>query len=149
MIDSILDFHPNILYLGFNTWSESIWHVIKKAMGEKTDYAGEIIRQIEKYLLLSNSPIEWLDKYRLILKKYICDGKVYSERDLFIIIHLSYYEFLHGCMPDGKKQLVIYMDIHSNMIMEDVVFSWLDWMGFEIVLLEMIRNPYKRVSYAK
>ncbi|RKI43205.1 hypothetical protein D7V96_04260 [bacterium D16-59] len=145
-IDSILDFHPDILYLGLNMWSQSIWHVIKKAMEKEEDYIGEIIRQIEKYLLLSKGSTEWLDEYRIILKKYIRDGKVYSERDLFIIIHLSYYEFLHGCPPDGKKPLVIYMDIHSNMVMRDVVFSWLDWMGFEVVLLEMIRSPYKRLG---
>lgn len=146
LINSILDFHPNILYLGFNTWSISIWHIIKKVIKKKSDYVGEIIYQIEKYLLLSNSSTEWLDEYQPILKKYICDEKLYSERDLFIIIHLSHYELLHGCLPDSKEQLVIYMDIHSNMIMRDVVLSWLEWMGFEIVLLEMIRNPYKRLG---
>ena len=36
-IDSILDFHPNILYLGLNAWSMNIWYVIKKVIEKKED----------------------------------------------------------------------------------------------------------------
>ena len=42
--------------------------------------------------------------------------------------------------------MVIYMDIHSNMVMRDVVFKWLEYMGFEIILLEIIRASYKRLD---
>ncbi len=146
LLDSILDFHPNILYLGLNAWSMNIWYIIKKVIEKKEDYIGEIIRQIKAFLVLSNSPIEWLEKYGQILKGYIKDKETYTERDLFVIIHLANFELLHGYTLSNQKQVVIYMDIHSNMIMRDTTFSWLSWMGFEIVLLEMIREPYKRLG---
>lgn len=141
-INSVLDFHPQILYLGYRGWSMNIWHIVKNVVNiPRQKLPEEIINIIKKY----EGNLEWTEKYSRILEKYFQYKQVYSEKDIFIIIHLAYYELFHGDLPKNKE-LIIYMDIHSNMIMRDSIFSWLDKMGFSIILLEIIRLPYKRLG---
>lgn len=141
-INSILDFHPQILYLGYTGWSMNIWHIVKNVINiPRQKLSEEIINIIKKY----EGDLKWLKEYSQILDKYFQYKQTYSERDIFIIIHLAHYELLHGTLPKNKE-LIIYMDIHSNMIMRDSIFSWLDKMEFSIVLLEIIRLPYKRLG---
>ncbi len=155
LINSMFDFHPNILYLGYNLWSMNIWHIFKHATMVKKEIPEIIIKSIKECLtntkdnltepITSNHNLEWLEKYYKILKKCFKKGKVYTNKEIFILIHVAYYEFLHGVQPQ-EKNMIIYMDIHSNMIMENSIFSCLEQMGFEIILLEMIRNPIKRLG---
>lgn len=155
LINSMFDFHPNILYLGFNLWSINIWYIFKSATMVKSGIPKVIIESIKECLkdtkynetgsIESKGNLEWLEKYYKILTKYFKDGKIYTNREIFILIHIAYYEFLHGVQPQ-EENMIIYMDIHSNMIMESSIFSCLEQMGFEIILLEMIRNPIKRLG---
>lgn len=143
-IDSLLDSHPNILYLGISGWSLNIWYIIKSVIKEPEETLTEAI--ISKISECAGNVVLKLEDYKSILKKYIKPGKEYSERDLFLIIHLVNYELLYGNIPKGEA--IIYMDIHENMIMRNSIFKWLEQMGFEVILLEMLRNPYKRFGSA-
>ena len=142
LIDSILDSHPNILYLDLSIWGTNIWYIIKNVVAVPKEHLVEaVISQIKEH---GDDVSGWIEEYRELLVKYLGDGKNYSEKDLFIMLHLVYYELLHKSTPHGE--MIIYMDIHWNVIMRNSIFSWLEGMGFEIILLEMVRNPYKRLG---
>ncbi|HBI59635.1 MAG TPA: hypothetical protein DDY31_00230 [Lachnospiraceae bacterium] len=150
LMDSILDSHPNILYLEYHVGSD-IWHIIKYLRKiSKKDLAEEITAWMKGYLVSDETKeedaSERIEKYRQILNRYLQTENTYSERDLFMIIYLTYYELLHGTVPRGE--LIIYMDIHSGMRMRNSMFIWFEKMGFEIILLELIRDPLKRLGSA-
>lgn len=45
-----------------------------------------------------------------------------------------------------EGEAVIYLDPHANALMRDSILAWLEQMGFEIIILEMIRTPVKRLG---
>lgn len=143
-INSVMDFHPNILYLGFNALGINIWRVVKMAAKVPNEKKVEVIIDMAKEAFAGESTYSFsLEEYGNILEKYIQPHCVYSERDLFIRMHLAHYELIHGTTPVGE--VIIYMDVHDNAIqMRDIMLSWLKCMGFQAILLEMVRNPYKR-----
>lgn len=141
LIDSILDSHPDILYLSLSNWGINVWYIIKNVMDLQEGIPEAIISQIKGH---EDNISGWIEDYKEILEEYIQPGKNYSERELFLIIHLAYYRLIHGSPARGKK--IVYMDLHWNIVMRDSVFSWVHEMGFEIVMLEMVRNPYKRLG---
>lgn len=146
LIDNILDFHPNVLYLGLNIWSCNIWHIVKAAVDKPGEQlAGIITGEIKSYLQIAGAKdFPWLEGYQEVMGRYFKKGVSYSERDIFVLIHLAYYEFQHNRPLQGAA--IIYMDIHSNILMRDSIFKWLDLMGFKITLLEMVRTPFKRMG---
>ena len=146
LIDNILDFHPNVLYLGLTSWSCNIWHIVKSAVVKPGEnLVGIIIDEIKNYLQIAGAEnVTWLDGYQKVMERYFRKDVFYSERDIFLLIHLAHYEFLHNKPLQGEA--IIYMDIHSNTLMRDSIFRWLDQMGFKIILLEMIRTPFKRMG---
>lgn len=147
-VNSVLDSHPNILFLGLTILGVNIWHIVKKVVnvpGEELTVS--IINEIKYYFEIAElSNVDWLEGYQNVLKQYFQEGKMYSERDIFLAIYFAHYEFVHGIPLN--EEAIIYMDLHSNMLMRDSVFSWLEQMGFEVILLEMIRTPFKRLGSA-
>ena len=141
-INSVLSKHPQILYLGYTDWGIHIWYIVNVAAGIcREDLAREIIGWIRKY----EGNVEWLGQYEKILERYFMKKECFSQKDIFVGIHLAYYELVHKVFPK-EGELIIYMDIHYLMLLRDCMFSWLEGMGFEIVLLEMIRKPYVRLG---
>lgn len=154
LIDSIFDSHPNILYLGFQQLGIQIWQIVKKVKKMPGNLladaiADEILERkkdesIIYGILDEREEIQsWITSYRKILHKYFGQD-TYTERDILINIHLAYYELLYGEYSE-KQEPVIYMDIHSNDELHDTILCWLESMGFEIILIEMIRKPYMRL----
>lgn len=148
LVAAVLDSHPNILSLGVNIWEVNIWHIVKKAVIATGESLAEIITgEINYYWQTTGgNKISWLKDYQKVLERYFQKGKKYSEKDLFLLIYLAYYEFLHGVPLRGEA--VIYMDPHANELMRDSILTWLEQMGFEVILLEMIRTPFKRLGSA-
>ncbi|HBI59636.1 MAG TPA: hypothetical protein DDY31_00235 [Lachnospiraceae bacterium] len=146
LVASVLDSHPNILSLGINIWEVNIWHIVKKAaMAAGENLAEIIIGEIKFYYqVMGMDDIGWLKDYQKVLGQYFQEGKKYSEKDVFLLIYLAYYELLHGVPLEGEA--VIYLDPHANELMRDSILSWLEQMGFEIIILEMIRAPFKRLG---
>lgn len=150
LIDNILDFHPNILFLGLNPWGCNIWHIVKASVDRPGEELAEAIAgEIKYYLQTAGAKdLSWLERYQEVMGRYFRQGVSYSEREIFLLIYLAYYEFQHNKPLQGEA--IIYMDIHSNKLMRDSIFKWLERMKFDIILLAMIRTPYKRMgSYMK
>ncbi|HBI59634.1 MAG TPA: hypothetical protein DDY31_00225, partial [Lachnospiraceae bacterium] len=146
LVAFVLGLHPNILSLGLNEWEVNIWHIVKKAaMAAGGNLAEIIIGEINFYYqAMGMDDIGWLKDYQKILGQYFQEGKKYSEKELFLLIHLAYYELLHGVPLEGEA--VIYLDPHANEPMRDSILTWLEQMGFEIIILELIRTPFMRLG---
>lgn len=141
-INSVLYAHPQILYLGYSEWGMHIWYIVNVLADTcKEKMAKGIVGWIRKY----EGDVEWLEEYEQILEQYFKRKESFTQKDIFMNIHLAHYELLHG-EPPKSKELIVYMDIHYYMILRDCMFLWLEGMGFEVILLEMIRNSYVRLG---
>lgn len=146
-LNSIMAEHPNILYLGYSLWGFNIWTIVKKAaQAESPNIVDYIARMIIDYCRSIQVDFKWVDSYKNILRNYFTQSS-YTEKEIFLYIHLAYYEHVNGAAaPPGNY--VVYMDIHSGELICDGVLSWLKAMGFQVMLIEMIRRPYMRLGSA-
>ncbi len=165
-IDGVLDSHPEILYLGLEmyAWSNNIWDIIKNAKKQVgVEIVDRIIEQIQNYTMnawnknidaisvvsLPDKSLTWLEQYRLFLYKRMGEGRQYTEREIFVNMHLAWKEFHDQCVTGNES--VIYMDIHGSCVPWEtycMIVRWLENMGFEVVLLQMVRRPYSQSASA-
>lgn len=165
-IDGVLDSHPEILYLGLEmyVWSNNIWDIIKHAKkGIGVEIVDKIIEQIRNYTMnawnknldkisvvsLPEKNLAWLEQYRYFLCKRMGENRQYTEREIFVNMHLAWKEAHKQCVTGNES--VIYMDIHGSCAPWEtycMIARWLENMGFEIVLLQMVRRPYAQSASA-
>ncbi len=165
-MDGILDSHPNILYFGLEmyVWTNNIWDIIKIAKRKKgTEAANRIIEKIRDYTLdawnknidaisvitLPDKDLAWLDRYRYFLCQRMREDRQYTEKELFVNMHLAWKEANHQSIAGNET--VIYMDIHGSCAPWEtyrMMTGWLEKMGFEVVLLQMVRRPYSQSASA-
>lgn len=161
-LDGILDSHPNILYFGLDmcVWTNGIWDIIQIAKKEKgVEIAERIVEKIKEYSLnawekkiytvscvrLPNQDLKWLDEYRQALCDRMNEKRKYTEKEIFVNMHLAWKEANHQTVSGNET--VIYLDIHGVFSpMEDwcMIVRWLEKLGFEIFLIQMIRRPYSQ-----
>lgn len=165
-IDGVLDSHPDILYFGLEeyVWTNNIWDIVKIAKEETgVGIVEKIVEKIKEYTLdawkreidsisvipLTSKKLEWLDEYRYFLHRRINENRQYTEREIFVNMHLAWKEARHQNVTG--KETVIYMDIHGSCIpweTYNMMVRWLEKMGFEVNLLQMIRRPYSQSASA-
>lgn len=161
-IDGVIDSHPNILYFGLEmyVWTNNIWDIIKNSKREMgLKITDRIIEKIQDYTMdawnknidkisfisLPDRSLIWLEKYRSCLYKRMGENRQYTEREIFVNMHLAWKE-ANGQSVKGDES-VIYMDIHGSCAPWETYYMltrWLEQMGFEVVLLQMIRRPYSQ-----
>lgn len=148
LINSIMEEHPNVLYTDFSFWSANIWIIVKKASRIEpvhiVDHIIDLIIEYHKKGIPTDST--WTNRYKSILKKYFTQ-KEYSEKEIFLYLHLAYYEYVNGT-PPSPGNYVIYMDVHSGERLCDMILSWLRGQRFQVIMIEIIRRPYMRLGSA-
>ena len=149
LLGSVFDGHPGLLFLGESQyfWKLNIYLVVKYVrhlQGPKIPK--NIIKYVEYFGWDEKLDIE---KYRKILYSYFREERKYSEREIFTSIYFGYYELLHGKYNMDEKPIIV-LELH-NCPLTDVTLLWMKNMGFEMVLIEMVRKPYmvfgSEVSY--
>lgn len=159
-IDGVIDSHPNILFFGLEmyVWTNNIWDIInisKREIGsEITDRIIEKIREYTmeawnkninsiSFISLPDRSLTWLENYRFFLYKRIGENRQYTEKEILVNMYLAWKE-ANGQNIQGDES-VIYMDIHGSCAPWEtycMVARWLEKMGFEVILLQMVRRPY-------
>lgn len=140
LLGSVFDGHPGLLFLGEPQyfWKLNIYLVVKYVMHlQGTKIPKNIIKYVEYFGWDEKLDIE---KYRKILYSYFKEERKYSEREIFTSIYFGYYELLHGKYNLDEKPIVV-LELH-NCPLTDVTLLWMKNMGFEMILIEMVRKPY-------
>lgn len=149
LLGSVFDGHPGLLFLGEPQyfWKVSIYLVVKYVRHlQGQEIPGNIIKYIKNFGWDEKLDIE---EYRKILYPYFKEEREYPEWEIFTSIYFAYYELLHGKYNMDEKPMVV-LELH-NCPLTDVTLLWMKNMGFEMVLIEMVRKPYmvfgSEVSY--
>ncbi len=159
-LNGVLDGHPEILYFGMEmyVWTNNLWDIVQIAAKEKgTNVVEMIVEKIREYTLkawdeninavtvisLPDKDLVWLDRYQEFLLSRMDEERQYSQKEILLNMHLAWKEANYTRV--SGKETVIYMDIHSSCILWEsynMIVRWLENLGFEVVLLQMIRRPY-------
>lgn len=159
-LNGVLDAHPEILYFGMEmyVWTNNIWDIVQIAKKEKgVKIVKKIVEKIREYTLkawdeninsltvvpLPNKDLEWLDRYQKSLMSRMNEERQYTEKDILIEMYLAWKEANY--MEVDGAETIIYMDIHGGCILWEsynMLVRWLDNLGFEVILLQMLRRPY-------
>lgn len=159
-LDGVLDSHPNILSFGIDmyVWSNNIWDIVKIAGKEEgAEIAERIVQKIQEYTLnawnkginvvsvipLPDRDLSWLDRYRYFLCKRMNEDRRYTEKEILIKMYLAWKEACGQAI--SGEETVIYVDIHASCVIPEtycMTVRWLERLGFEVILIQMIRRPY-------
>lgn len=155
-MDSLLDGHPNIWGFNPTTLSKTVMGAVKEAVGlaesEREDYLSDYIRECfaqnewDSYVSgdSENAGKERFSEFRRILHGRFLQEKECSERELFLILYESLYQTFYGAYQTSVEP-IIFMDVHDGSVEQEYLL-WLKDMGFEVTLLEAIRNPILKLG---
>ncbi len=151
-LDSLLDGHPQILGFNPTSLSKTVMDEVKKAYTlSGADLEDEICSYMERvfhdnewdsYVADEENKkesIPWFSRYKAVLHEMIDEKRRYSEKELLLLIYWSLYETLYGSYQSSTDP-VFFIDVHDGG-KEEPILKWLLALGFDVTLIEAIRNP--------
>ena len=157
-LDSLLDGHPNILGFNPTTLAKTVRRQVKSIRGLSGDaledaltaYVDGVFRENEWDSFVTEDSGEgsralpWISDFRAAVHTRTVDGAEFSEKDLLLLIYWSLYETFYGPYTSDKEP-VFFIDVHDGSEEEETL-KWLLGLGFEVTLIEAIRNPILKLG---
>lgn len=156
-LDSLLDGHPNILGFNPTTMAKTVRKKVQEVSGlpgkELEDalvsYIEEAFRDNEwdRYVAdekETDSDSALIPDFRKVLHSYLEGGTSFTEKEILLLLYWSLYETVYGsCPPEGE--CVFFIDVHDGGEEENTL-KWLLELGFEVTLIEAVRNPFSKLG---
>ncbi len=151
-LDSLLDGHPAVLGFNPTSLSKTIMDEVKRSVSRSGESLEEEIRSYINRVFSDNEwdsyvadgtnikgTIPWFSDYCRILHEMVDESRHYSEKELLLLIYWSLFETLYGSYH-ADTEPVFFIDVHDGS-KEESTLKWLLELGFDVMLIEAIRNP--------
>lgn len=153
----IMDGHPDILLLQYDTFSNNLLGYCMRLSVEKSE---NILSDLESMLQEELGPEElrrafpFWDKFQGSMERWLSDRESFTSQELFVIFHAAYAEMMYGQRITDVSQKVIYCDPHWTGVTErPALAEWLDSEGINVQLVtirrDQIRWLYSRMSFSR
>lgn len=136
-LDSVLDNHPNILFLGKHPFTANLLFFIWELRGIPREKLPEALKDAYEHkkqrLSLPLPPIwgggedDYFDKWEIFTKYFLeatAGREELSDRDIFIAVHIAHFYML-GREYHSRVTPVIYVEAHMNEESSPVTINWL------------------------
>lgn len=131
--NSVMDFHPNILYLGHNVFQANILFLIWQVQSlPKEDMLQRLIELFEQQaqeesardLYIEQKLFFDRERFRSAFLEAVEGRDTLSDRDIFIAVHIAHFYML-GRTYCSTELPVIYMEPHFLSNVKKVLHRWL------------------------
>lgn len=133
-LKGIMDGHPNILLLQYNTFSNNIFSYCIRLSIEKSENILSVFQSMLKEEMNENEFLvifPFWTQFKRRMEKWLLLREEFTSQELFVIFHAAFTEMAYGEEIEDMSQKVIYFDPHWIWPVER--FSLVKWLEDEMI----------------